>query len=107
MLIISTSSFAETAALLEKGDSAPFSGTLITNERVDKLVKAEKANIVLKDLRIAEKELTEYHRSKAREARTELNKVQLKGYMNTILAFTVGVIVTGFAFKVNQKIGDI
>ena len=99
--------FAQNATLLNKGDSAPFKGVLLTSERAEKAMKAEKANIVLKDLQVAQEELTEYHRQAARIARTELSKAQFSGFWANTGFFALGVILTGFAFKVNQKISDL
>jgi hypothetical protein len=106
LIIMINTAFAQ-STILNKGDIAPYSGILLTKDRAEKAVKAEKANIVLSDLRIAEEELTEYHRSDARRARTELSKSQIKGYLNVLGAFTLGVLAASFAFKVNQKVGDI
>ncbi len=107
LILTINTTFAQEAVHVSVGTEAPFSGILLTEERAAKAMKAEKANIVLSDLRIAEKELTEYHRDDARRSRTELSKSQIKGNLKLIGGFLLGVIVTGFAFKVNQKIGEI
>lgn len=106
-VLIFNTAFAQNATTLNKGDIAPFSGILLTKERAEKAVKAEKANIVLKDLRIAQEELTEYHRQDARTQRRKLSEAKFGSFLNVVGAFVVGVLVTGFAFKVNQKIGEI
>jgi lysyl-tRNA synthetase class II len=107
LIFLVNTAFAQDAALLDKGDSAPFKGVLLTTERATEAMKAEKANLVLKDLQVAQEELTEYHRDSARKARNELTKTQVRGYMNVIGAFVLGVLVTGFAAKMNNKIQEI
>ena len=105
-LLFCTSTFAQ-STILQKGQIAPYTGILLTEERAEKAVKAEKSNIVLRDLGMAQEELTEYHRDAARVARTELTKSQVKGYIHVIGAFILGVVVTGFAAKMNNKIQEI
>lgn len=107
MMFLITSITSSFAGTLQKGEAAPFTGILLTKERAEKAMKAEKSNIVLRDLGIAQEELTEYHRVAARTARTELSKAQFSGFWANTGYFALGVILTGFAFKVNQKIGDI
>jgi hypothetical protein len=107
LILITNTAFAQNSTTLTKGDTAPFSGVLLTKDRAEKAVKAEKANIVLKDLRISQEELTEYHRQDARIQRRKLSEAKFSGFMSNTLYFVVGVLVTGFAFKVNQKIGEI
>ncbi len=101
------SSFAQNAVSLNKGAVTPFKGVLITEEKAIELDKAKRSNIVLKDLRISQKELTEYHRQDARVQRRKLSEAKFKSYMGNIGMFVLGVILTGFTFKLNQKIGDI
>lgn len=107
LITLTTSAFAQNAVTLEKGDITPFRGVLLTHERAEKAVKAEKSNIVLKDLRIAQDELIEYHKQDAKTQRKKLSEAKFDSFLANMGYFVVGVLVTGFAFKVNQKIGDI
>ena len=107
MMFLITSITSSFAGTIQKGEAAPFTGILLTKERAEIAMKAERSNIVLKDLQIAQEELTEYHRQAARVARTELSKAQFSGFWANTGYFALGAILTGFAFKVNQKIGDI
>jgi len=102
--IISTSSFAQTATLLEQGEPAPFTGTLVTNERVDKLIKAEKKVIVLEDLRITQEQLIEFHKDQARVTRRKLTEAKYDSYMNVLGAFFIGVLATSVAIRVNKEV---
>ena len=101
------SSFAQNVVKLNEGSVAPFTGALVSDEKFNDLVKAKKKVIVLEDLRAAQEELIEHHKQAARVARTELSKAQFRGFWTNTGYFVLGAILTGFAFKVNQKIGDI
>ncbi len=107
MLITSINSHSQNAVLIEEGEPAQFTGTLIKNERLDKLVKAEKSNIVLKDLRLSQEELIKYHKEDAKLQRRKLSEAKFDSWISNAGFFALGVILTGFAFKVNQKIGDL
>jgi len=107
LTLLINSAFAQNSTTLNKGEIAPFKGILIVSERVEKLIKAEKSNIVLKDLRITQDELIEYHKYDAKTQRKKLSEAKFDSYRTNIGMFALGVILTGFAFKVNQKIGDI
>ena len=108
MLITSiNNSFAQNAVTLNKGDTAPFKGALVAPERLDKLVKAEKSNIVLKDLRITQDEIIEYHKDQSRRYRKRLSEAKFDSFISNTGYFLLGVVLTGFAFKLSGKIGDI
>lgn len=102
-----SNSFAQNAIVLNKGDTAPFKGALVKSERLNTLVKAEKKNIVLEDLRITQDELIEYHKDNARLYRKRLAEAKFDSFWTNTGYFVLGVVLTGFAFKVNQKIGDL
>ena len=106
-ILLINSAFAQNSVTLKKGQVAQFDGHLVKKERLEKLVKAEKSNVVLKDLGVAQDELIEYHKHDARVQRRKLSEAKFGAYMTNIGAFVVGVLVTSFAFKVNQKIGEI
>ena len=107
MLLLSNTVFAQNSTVLYEGDTAPYDGLLLTHERAEKAVKAEKANIVLKDLRISHMELISYHKSDAKLSRKRLSEAKFDSFLANMGYFVLGVVLTGFAFKVNQKIGDI
>jgi hypothetical protein len=110
MIILITSinsAFAQNAVKLNKGEVAPFTGALVKEERLDKLVKAEKSNIVLKDLRIAQDELIEYHKTDARKQREKLSDAKFEAFWTNAGYFVLGAVLTGLTFKLNQKIGDL
>ena len=99
-------SFADSIKL-EKGNEAPFTGFLIEKDRVEELVKAEKQNIVLKDLRITQDEIIEYHKQDARVQRRKLSEAKFDTFLANAGYFVLGAVLTGLTFKLNQKIGDI
>ncbi len=107
MLLLSNTVFAQNSTVLNEGDIAPYKGVLLTPERAEKAVKAEKANIVLKDLRVAHMELIRYHKDDAKLSRKRLSEAEFDSNLKSIGMFVLGVVLTGFAFKVNQKIGEI
>jgi len=107
LIFITNTAFAQDSIIIQEGDIAEFTGILMSRDRATKALRAEKANLVLKDLQVAQEELTEYHRVAARTARAELSNAQFSGFWANTGYFALGVILTGFAFKVNQKIGDI
>lgn len=106
-ILLINNAFAQNAVKLNKGDITPFTGVLVKESKLIELDKAQRQNIVLKDLRFTQDELITYHKDKAIEARTELNKAQFKGYIGIIGAFVIGAIITSFTFKINEKVGDI
>jgi len=106
-IILINSTFAQNAVKLNKGDISPHDGILLTTERAEKAMKAEKRELVLSDLRITHEELIQYHKEDARMQRRKLSEAKFKSFWVSTGYFIIGVLVTGFAFKVNQKIGDI
>jgi hypothetical protein len=99
--------FAQNAVKLNKASLAPFTGILVKKERLDTLVKAEKKNLVLEDLRLTQDELIDYHKNSARVYRKRLAEAKFNSFWANTGYFVLGVVLTGFAFKVNQKIGDL
>lgn len=101
IILILTTSFsnAQTSTLLTKGTPAPFSGTLIRNERVNELVKAEKRNILLEELSIKQDQRVEIYRTEASRLETQLARAQFKSFWTNVGFFALGVVVTGVAAK--------
>lgn len=106
ILLLTNVAFAQNASTLNKGDTAPFSGILVKKERLETLVKAEKSNIVLRDLRVTQDELIEYHKDTARLYRKRLAEAQWSGFWANTGYFVLGIVLTSVAFKVNSKIGE-
>lgn len=101
-----SNSFAQNAVYIDQGKPAPYDGVLLTVDRAEEALKAEKSIIVLKDLGIAKDELILYYKQDARVQRRKLSEARFKGFWANTMYFGLGVILTGFAFKVNEKIGD-
>lgn len=106
LITLISNSFAQNAIVLDKGQTAPFKGALIKPERLDTLVKAERKSIVLEDLRITQDELIDYHKDTARKYRTRLAEEKFNSFWTNTGFFVLGVVLTGFAFKAADKIGD-
>lgn len=96
--------FAQNAVKLNKGDTAPFTGALVKKERLEKLVKAEKSNLTLKDLSIHKDELIEFHKMDAKLQRQKLSEAKFDSNLKSIGMFVLGVVITGFAYKTVEKI---
>lgn len=97
--LLSTTSYAQTAARITKGESAPFDGVLITDEKAIDLFKKEQENIVLKDLRIADKELTAHYQGVANDYRKQVEREQFKSFWGGIALFIGGILVTSVAVR--------
>lgn len=106
-LILSNSVFAQNSAPIKKGDKAPFSGIILTKERAEKALKAEKANIVLKDLRIAQDDLIDYHKADAKKQRERLSEAKFDSFLSNTGYFILGAVLTALTFKINEKVGDL
>ena len=103
-LIISINSFAQNAVKLNKGEVAPFTGALVKPDRLDKLVKAEKAEAVLRDLRTTHESIIKFHKEDAQRQREKLSRAEFKSNLYNIGYFVLGVVLASYAFKVQQEI---
>jgi len=106
LILLSNSAFAQNAVKVHEGNKVPFDGILLTTERAEKAMKAEKRSLVLEDLRMTQMELIDFHKQDARVQRRKLSEAKFDSNMKALGMLVLGVLVTGFAFKVNQKIGD-
>jgi len=104
LLIISTTSNAQDAVLIEKDSPAPFSGVLLTKERAEKAVKAEKSNLLLKDLSLHKDSLIKYYKEDASLQRKRLSSEKFKNNIYNVGYFLLGVVITSYAFKIQQEI---
>lgn len=93
----------DTAIRLEKGKISPMTGVLITDEKAKELYKAEQSNITLRELRIADKELSEHYKYLAKDSQEKLNKAKLEAYWSGTLGVILGVGISLFTFKVIQE----
>jgi len=107
LLLVSTNSHAQNAVKLDKGQPSPFTGVLVTESKIIELDKAQRSNVVLKDLAIAKDDLIEYHKKDARTQRGRLSQAKFNSWTSNVGYFVLGVVLTGFTFKISQKIGDI
>jgi hypothetical protein len=104
-LIISIqSSFAQNAVKITKGSKSPFSGVVLKESTFNGLVKSDKKVLKLEDLSIVQDELIDYHKYEASAYRKELIKEKIGNNLTSIGYFVLGVLVTSFAFKVQQGV---
>src|SRR5690606_33844286 len=95
--------YAQVAVPIKQGEKAIFNGVLITEEKVKELHKAEQKVLVLSDLRMADKELSDHYKNLAKDSQEKLNKAKLEAYWGSTIGFTLGVLISCFAFKVVQE----
>lgn len=109
LLIILTTNltFAQNSVILEKGDLAPYDGILLTPERAEEAVKAERKLVTMKALGEAQEALTAFHKEEAVVARKRLSEAKWDGFWSNTMYFALGVVITSVAFKVNQEIGEL
>ena len=96
ILITPTTSIAQTAFRIKKGEPSPIDGIVITEEKAIELYKAEKRVVVLSDLRIAEQERAEFYKRKADNITLELKKSEQELFWYKVGA---GVISGLFIYK--------
>ena len=102
-ILITENSLAQNAAALDKGQIAPFKGVLITESQLQEYDKAVRSNVALKELGDLYDLRVEQYKKDLSEAKSELNKAHLKGYLGTTGGFILGVLITGFAAKAAIK----
>jgi hypothetical protein len=99
--------FAQKAVKLDKGSEAPFSGILVTSEKLVELDQDSRKYLLLKDLSLTQEELIKYHRSSAKDYRERLSDAKFDSFLGNVGFFLLGTILAGVAFKISGKIGDI
>lgn len=103
IFLLSFNTYAQNAVTIKKGDKAPFSGILVTEEKAIELDKAHRKVLVLEDLRIHDKELAEHYKTVAKDTQKKLNKAKFEAYTTGIIGFGLGILISCFAFKVVQE----
>lgn len=96
LLIIPTLSMSTVAQKIDKGQPAPFNGVIITEEKAVELYKAEKKVIVLEDLRLTEKELSEVYLKKTKDLSLKLNRSESELFWYKV---GIGVLVGAFVYR--------
>jgi hypothetical protein len=98
------SSYANDAILVKKDEVVPFDGILLTKERAEDAMKAEKKVIVLQDLQLTQKQLIEYYKKDAQLQRDKLSQAKFKDSMYNTGYFVLGVFLASFAFKIQNEV---
>jgi len=99
LLITSISSQANDAIKLNKGDKAPFTGALVKEERLNKLVKAEKKVLILNDISATKDDLIELYKKDANNQRLKLSAAKFDSNLKSIGMFVLGVVITGYTMR--------
>lgn len=97
-------SFADNIVPIKLDEPAPFSGYVITKERLTEAYKAEKKVVLLEDLKLTQDSLIKYHKDDAAEQRSQLSKAKFKSNLYNIGYFLLGVVLSSYAFKVSEDI---
>lgn len=103
ILFLMSNCFAK-STILNKGDVAPYTGILLTKERAEKAMKAEKAEAVLRDLKVTHESLIKFHKEDAQRQRERLSEARFKSNVYNIGYFVLGVVLASYAFKIQQEI---
>jgi hypothetical protein len=90
---------------LSEGQEAPFNGFLITPERTERLVKAERQNVTLRELKIAQEDLVKFHKGQSKAYQKRLQEAKFDSVLSNSGYFLLGVVLTGIAFKSANIIG--
>ena len=99
--------FAQNAVIINKNDLAPYSGVLVKEEKFNSLVKSDKKVLLLEDLAATKDDIIIYHKKDANLQRTKLSEAKFDSNIKSIGMFVLGVVLSGFAFTVTEKIKDI
>jgi hypothetical protein len=104
ILLTTNSSFSQDAVKLKMGTEAPFTGFLVTKDRMVVLKKQANRIGTLERLRIVNDDIIEYHKDDAKTQRRKLSQAKFKSNLYNIGYFCLGVILSSYAFKVSQEI---
>jgi hypothetical protein len=107
ILIISGSCFAQSARYIKKGDKAPWDGVLLTEQRAEKAMKAEKKVPILQETISLQEDLSKFYKEDRDKYRNQLTKERFGSNIKHIGYFVLGAVITSLTFKLNQKVGDL
>jgi hypothetical protein len=92
--------------ILREGENAPYTGVLVTEERMKKFRQineekkvAEKLNIELSDLNELKDRKIKLYKDELVSTNKEFTKHKTKSFFYNIGYFALGVLITGFAAK--------
>lgn len=103
LILLSNLTFAQ-STIVKKGETVPYDGILLTKERAEKAMKAEKAEAVLRDLRTTHESIIKFHKEDAQRQREKLSRAEFKSSLYNIGYFVLGVVMASYAFKIQQEI---
>lgn len=103
-------SFAQQMVILDKGQEAPFKGILNDSKQMKVFRQANEEKKLLDKkvqglelLKVRQEELIKIHSDEAKHARTQYRREQVSNTWNRVLWFSLGILVTGVAFKVANE----
>lgn len=106
-VFFSTTVLCQNAVRLNKGESSPFTGTLLTDEILQEIDKdsrkveiLEKQVITLKDLNLIKDSKVSYYKDEVGFYHKEIKRERRKSFWSNVGYFTLGCLLTGLAAKV-------
>lgn len=107
LLLFTTSAIAcPNVQKIKTGTSSPCDGWLVSEPKMQELAKTTDELELSKKLILAQEHLRtldvaeiEFYKQKTKEANKKLEREELKRTFQTVGAFVLGVVVTGFAAK--------
>ena len=99
IFLISFNCFSQNAIKIKKGEKASFSGALVKEETLDRLIKSDKKVLVLEQLRLIDEQKVDIYKDRLLNTEKELSKSNRRKFWSNIGYFTLGVIITGLAAK--------
>ena len=95
---------------LEEGDKAPFTGALVSPERLNEFRQIDETNrllekkiLTMRDLGVVMESRVDLNKKLAEEYKIEYTKSESKRSMTNLGHFLLGIAITTLAFKIAQE----
>lgn len=104
-------SFAQQMVILDKGQEAPFKGVLNDAKQMKVFRQANEEKKLLDKkvqslelLKVKQEEIIKIHSEEAKHARTQYRREQVSNVWGRVVWFSLGILVTGVAFKIANEV---
>ena len=104
LILASNALFAVNAVKISEGEPAPFTGVILTSEKVIELDKAQRENEILNELKLTQENIIKYHKEDAKMQRKKLAEAKFESFAYNVGYFFLGVILSSYAYKLSQEI---
>lgn len=92
-LLICLTCKAQVAQRVKQGAIVPFDGVVVREDKVKELYKAEQKVLVLEDLRIHEKELSDRYKVHNKDLSKKLSNSKMNAFWSKVGFFVLGAVV--------------